>query len=394
MTYEQLNGAISIASNSPGVPTGYGVQTKLLVDRMKRHGIDVAALSNYGTEGQMSSYESPFGAVPVYPRGLTLYSGDVIKPYHERHLAGREINNFVMTLYDVWVYLESKELDDLPIVSWTPIDHITIPPKVNAWLLKENVYPLAMSPFGARLMDAQGIQNTYIPHAVDTSLYKPTELIEGVAVRDYLGLKDTDFVIGMVAANKANGQIHRKAFAENLLAFSIFKKSHPDAYLYIHTNPGKQHGGFGLPNLIKFFGIDMESVLFPDPERYHFGYTDEEMAALYSGMDVLLHASYGEGFGVPAIEAQACGTKVIASNWAASQDLVAEDGWLVDGQPFWDEAQLSFFQIPSVPSIVQALTNAYNAPRGRSDASLEFASQFDVETVWDKYWMPFLKGRL
>jgi glycosyltransferase involved in cell wall biosynthesis len=118
------------------------------------------------------------------------------------------------------------------------------------------------------------------------------------------------------------------------------------------------------------------------------------MAALYTGMDVLLHASYGEGFGVPAIEAQACGTKVIGSNWAASQDLVSEDGWLVDGQPFWDEPQLSFFQIPSVPSIVQALTNAYSSSRAESKTSIEFAKQFDVERVWKWYWMPFLRGRL
>lgn len=394
MTYEKLNGAISIASNSPGMPTGYGVQAKMLTDRLKRHSVDVSILSNYGVEGSMSTYKSPHGSVPVYPRGLTVYSGDVIKTYHERHLAGRDIANFILTLYDVWVYNDVPNLDDLEFVSWTPIDHISVPAKVQAWLAKPNVYPLAMSPFGQRSLEQLGIQSTYIPHAVDTKLYKPTHEIEGTPVKKYFGLKDSDFVVGMVAANKANGQIHRKAFAENLLAFSIFKKAHPDAYLYIHTNPGKEYGGFGLANLAKACGLDMDSILFPDPVRYQFGYTDEEMAALYTGMDVLLHTSYGEGFGVPAIEAQACGTKVIASNWAASQDLVAEDGWLVDGQPFWDEPQLSFFQIPSIPAIVQALTNAYKSSRAESKVSIEFAKQFDVERVWKWYWMPFLRGRL
>jgi hypothetical protein len=96
-----------------------------------------------------------------------------------------------------------------------------------------------MSPFGQRSLEKLGIESTYIPHAVDTKLYKPTHEIEGTPVKKYFGLKDSDFVVGMVAANKANGQIHRKAFAENLLAFSIFKKAHPDAYLYIHTDPGK-----------------------------------------------------------------------------------------------------------------------------------------------------------
>jgi glycosyltransferase involved in cell wall biosynthesis len=394
MTYEKLNGAISVASNTPGMPTGYGVQAKMLTDRLLRHNVDVAILSNYGLEGGMSTYKSKFGTADVYPRGLTLYSSDVMQPFHMKHLAGRDIPNFILTLYDVWVYLDNPQLTELDFVSWTPIDHISIPAKVEAWSRRPNVYPLAMSPFGQKAFEQLGIESTYIPHAVDTKVYKPTHEIDDTPVKKYFGLKESDFVVGMVAANKANGQIHRKAYAENLLAFSIFKKSHPDAFLYIHADPSKAWGGFGLANLAKACGIDMNSILFPDPDRYRFGYSDTEMAALYTGMDVLLHASYGEGFGVPAIEAQACGTKVIASNWAASQDMVADDGWLIEGQPFWDEAQLSFFQIPLIPSLIQGLENAYKSSRGDSKTAIEFASQFDVERVWKWYWMPFLRGRL
>ena len=394
MTYEKLNLALSLASNTPGMPTGYGVQAKMLTDRLLRHNVDVAILSNYGLEGGMSTYKSKFGTADVYPRGLTLYSSDVMQPFHMKHLAGRDIPNFVLTLYDVWVYLDNPQLTELDFVSWTPIDHISIPAKVEAWSRRPNVYPLAMSPFGQKAFEQLGIESTYIPHAVDTKVYKPTHEIDDTPVKKYFGLKESDFVVGMVAANKANGQIHRKAYAENLLAFSIFKQSHPDAFLYIHADPSKAWGGFGLANLAKACGIDMNSILFPDPDRYRFGYSDTEMAALYTGMDVLLHASYGEGFGVPAIEAQACGTKVIASNWAASQDMVADDGWLIEGQPFWDEAQLSFFQIPLIPSLIQGLENAYKSSRGDSKTAIEFASQFDVERVWKWYWMPFLRGRL
>jgi glycosyltransferase involved in cell wall biosynthesis len=107
-------------------------------------------------------------------------------------------------------------------------------------------------------------------------------------------------------------------------------------------------------------------------------------------MDVLLAPSYGEGFGVPTIEAQACGTPVIASGWAASQDLVSEDGWLIDGQPQWDSSQLAWWRIPSVPSIVQSLEMAYERGREKSEKSIEFAKQFDVETVWTNHWQPYL----
>jgi glycosyltransferase involved in cell wall biosynthesis len=251
-----------------------------------------------------------------------------------------------------------------------------------------------MSPFGQRQFEAIGVDSTYIPHAVDTSVYKPTDKIEGYDLKQYMGVGEDDFVVGMVSANKANGSIHRKAFAENLLAFAMFRQKHPNAYLYIHAEPSRVFGGFHLATLMKSVGLTEDAVLFPDPHNLRYGYSSEQMAGLYSAMDVLLHASYGEGFGVPAIEAQACGTRVIGSNWAATPDLLGEDSWLVDGQPFWDEAQSTFFQIPLIPSLVTALEQAYAAPRGVSTASVEFAKQFEVETVYGQYWKPFLKANL
>jgi glycosyltransferase involved in cell wall biosynthesis len=387
-------GAISIASNSPGSPTGYGVQGLLLAERLKRDGYDVAALSNFGLEGNISTLETKHGPIAHYPRGYTLYSGDVLDTHHKHFLAGREIPNAILTLYDAWVYLDVPALEELKFWSWTPVDHLSIPPKVAAWAKRPNVKTIAMSPFGQRQFKAIGVDSTYIPHAVDTSVYKPTDKIEGYDLKQYMGVGEDDFVVGMVSANKANGSIHRKAFAENLLAFAMFRQKHPNAYLYIHAEPSRVFGGFHLATLMKSVGLPEDAVLFPDPHNLRYGYSSEQMAGLYSAMDVLLHASYGEGFGVPAIEAQACGTRVIGSNWAATPELLGEDCWLVEGQPFWDEAQSSFFQIPLIPSLVMALEQAYAAPRGVSTASVEFAKQFEVETVYEQYWKPFLKENL
>jgi glycosyltransferase involved in cell wall biosynthesis len=387
-------GAISIASNSPGSPTGYGVQGLLLAERLKRDGYDVAALSNFGLEGNISTLETKHGPIAHYPRGYTLYSGDVLDTHHKHFLAGREIPNAILTLYDAWVYLDVPALEELKFWSWTPVDHLSVPPKVAAWAKRPNVKTIAMSPFGQKQFQAIGVDSTYIPHAVDTSVYKPTDNIDGYSLKQYMGVGEDDFIVGMVAANKANGSIHRKAYAENLLAFAMFRQKHPNAYLYIHAEPSRVFGGFHLATLMKSVGLTEDAVLFPDPHKLRYGYSSEEMAGLYSAMDVLLHASYGEGFGVPAIEAQACGTRVIGSNWAATPDLLGEDSWLVDGQPFWDEAQSTFFQIPLIPSLVAALEQAYAAPRGVSTASVEFAKQFEVETVYEQYWKPFLAENL
>jgi glycosyltransferase involved in cell wall biosynthesis len=150
-------------------------------------------------------------------------------------------------------------------------------------------------------------------------------------------------------------------------------------------------GGFDLPTLLQACGVPGDSIIFPEMNRLRAGYSQEDMAALYSAFDVLANPSYGEGFGVPVIEAQSCSTRVIASGWAATQDLVAEDGWLLQGYPFWDEPQKAWFQIPSVDSIVNALSEAFKADRGPSKVAREFASQFDAERVWKWGWLPFFR---
>jgi glycosyltransferase involved in cell wall biosynthesis len=387
---EKLKGSVSLYSNSPDQPTGYGQQARYLVDRLKRHGLDVAALSNYGLEGIKRELDTPYGKIPHFARGMDLYSNDTA-PVDHVAFAGSKPNqpNAMITLYDVWV-LTNPAFDKFPILAWTPLDHVTLPPRVETFLKKENVTPIAMAPHGVRQMEEKGIACRYAPHGIDTKVFKPTFEIAGQSVEEHMGTKDR-YVVGMVAANKSSGLVHRKAFSENLLAFSIFKKKHPDALLYLHTDPLAKGIGWNLLSLLQSLGIEKDDVAFPDTVSYKYGISQETLAGYYTGMDVMLATSYGEGFGIPSVEAQSCGTRIIGSNWAATADLVSEDSFLVSGQPQWDSGQDAWWQIPNVPSIVAALEEAYKLGKGRSQTAIDFASDFDVDKVWSKYWMPILR---
>ena len=392
--HEKLTGAVSLWSNSYGAPTGYGQQAKLLIDRLKRSGLDTAMLSNYGLEGSPSIINTPYGEVPHYPRGIELYSNDSAPIDHAAFIGQYpNKNNLLISLYDVWV-MQSPKYSDFKIASWVPLDHITIPPRVEKVLKKDNVHPIAMAPHGVRQLTNAGIECDYVPHAIDTKLYKPTQTIRGGDVNEYLGIKPDQFLVGMVAANKASGLVHRKAFSEAILAFSIFMQDHPDAVLYLHTDAIGAAGGWNLISLLTAAGITKDRVLFPDRTDYRYGLHPTDLAALYTRMDVLLAPSYGEGFGVPTMEALACGTRVIGSNWAATPDLLSEDSWLIDGQPSWDSGQDAWWQVPSVPSIVNALSEAYKSDRGTSMTAVKFAQDFDADVVWDRYWVPVLKKLL
>lgn len=384
-------GVVSVWSNSPYQPTGYGVQAGYLVDRLKRDNYAVSAISNFGLEGHNSTLQTPYGEIPHYARGFEPYSNDV-GPMNHVHWRSQHPNlkDILITLYDVWVLKGSAWGGIRTIASWTPLDHLTMPPMVENWLLKPNVTPIAMSPHGVRQMEERNLEHLYIPHAIDTSVMKPTYGIAGQDTREFMGFSKDDFVVGMVAANKASGLVHRKAFSENLLAFAKFRETHKDAKLYLHTDPLGAAGGWNLLKMLTALNISQEDVRFPNLADYRYGMGQEALAALMTGMDVMLAPSYGEGFGVPTMEAQACGTRVIGSDWAATSDLVADDGYLVAGQPLWDSGQSAWWQMPLVPSIVDALEQAYKAPRERSQVSIDFASQFDVETVWETHWKPAL----
>lgn len=57
---------------------------------------------------------------------------------------------------------------------------------------------------------------------------------------------------------------------------------------------------------------------------------EEDLPALLSGALALVIPSLYEGFGLPALEAMACGTPVVASNRASLPEVVGEAGLLVD----------------------------------------------------------------
>jgi len=381
-----------ITSNAPWASTGYGVQTAQFAVRARSDGHEIAIAANYGLEG----CNSEWAGFPVFPRGFDQYSNDVIPAQMHEWWTGStdpDLKPLLMTLYDCWVY-KGPQWSDWPIASWVPIDHAPAPPEVVNWCKRPNVLPIAMSRFGQAMLTNVGIESVYVPHALDADTFKPTPTLatadgELVTGRALMGVPEDAHVTMIAGANKGIYP-SRKNFPGMLLAWRIFASQNPDAWLYLHTERHGGMGGINFDHLLAACDIPLDRVRFVDQYAYRKPLSSEFLAACYTGADVFFHASKGEGFGVQAIEAQACGTPIITSDFTAMPELVG-DGWVVDGQPDWDPMQQSWWIDPSVPSMVEALKQSASRTYGEtSDRAVEFGRQFDADRVFVDYWRPAL----
>ena len=296
----------------------------------------------------------------------------------------------MISLMDIWV-MQGADIRSR-WCQWIPVDHDPIPPPV-AEVAKVAYHRIAMSKFAVKKINEAGLDCDYVPCGVETDVYKPTDMNEDE--RKMTGMTQDRFVVGMVAANK--GDPPRKAFWQNIDAFVELHKKHPDALLYIHSASGLPPRGEQI-NLIAYCAqkglVIGRDVIFPDQYNLLVGFPDQFMAKLYSAMDVHLLVSCGEGFGIPIIEAQSCGTPVIVGDWTSMGELCFS-GWKVDkkdSSPQWGALQSYMFQ-PHVGAILEKLEAAYQM-KGNQDyrkAARKGAMAYDVDKIFDKYWKPVIQ---
>ena len=83
----------------------------------------------------------------------------------------------------------------------------------------------------------------------------------------------------------------------------------------------------------------VEALRLSDHVHFLHDVPDADLVALYNGAAVLAMPSFYEGFGLPALEAMACGTPVVVADRASLPEVVGDAGLLVDPDEPDDIAQ-------------------------------------------------------
>ena len=356
----------------------------------------------YGIQSATSEWRGHL----MLPGGQDPYGSDIIAA-HVQH-AGRIQNpsapvEAVITLMDAWV-LDKGQIRmivdaGVPVCCWMPVDTAELSEADENFLRTTGAHPIAMSEHGRAALARRGIPCSYVPHGCDTNIFKPPE--NRLELRERLNLKGR-FTVIMAGSNK--DQI-RKSYGESLEAFRIFRERHPEAnaILLVHALRAAPTG-LNLQRMAERKKI-ADAISFSDQYSYSIGMISQaNLADLFGAGDVLLQPSYGEGFGVPAIEAMACGTPVILNDASAMTELCGS-GWKVRGQPFHNEHHGESWQVPFIDyrcpecghaeGIVAALEEAFAAWKNDEilayrERAREFALQYDADRVLREFWVPVL----
>lgn len=315
-------------------------------------------------------YDDQFGQTSL-PETLKQYQPDI-----------------VWTLGDPWMV---QHVDKMPgranfkWVSYVPIDRDILNVE---WLpsLKAADVLVLYSRFGQEVVERQlpRVKTEMIYHGVDTDQFRPIDQAEARAASQ---VDPSTFVVGFVGRNQIRKRIPRlvnafkawncktyiekhnvgKFEAEEFCAdvqkwrcdkceFFKQKREHFNSALYLHTTQGytdQNDGlwvGWHLNEYADRYKLNENPfqkpsrVFVPDPRimKTLQGVSDEALNTVYNTMNVHVLPTCREGFGLPILEAMACGIPSIVTKYSSVVELCADGRGLYaepicfDDEPFWD----------------------------------------------------------
>ena len=309
----------------PLSPSGVGSQTKYVCEALLRSGkfqiisLGGAIKHHDYRPVRVDEFKEDWVVIPVDNYGTK----EMI-----RSLLRNEKPDMVWIMTDPrfwgWLWEMENEIRPLcPIVYYHVWDNYPVPMFNRKFYLSNDVVA-SISKLTHDIVGkaAPEVERVYIPHAVDTNIFKPITSEQKTFLREN-NLPKEDQNKFIFFWNNRNAR--RKQSGTLIWWFKEWldkENMHEKAQLIMHTDPRDPHGQ-DLEHLIEHLNLNDHRQVLLSTKKV----TPEDLAAMYGLVDCTINISDAEGFGLATLESLSCATPIIANMTGGLQDqMVNDDG--------------------------------------------------------------------
>lgn len=358
-------------SDHPLAPSGVGTQTKYFIESLLKTGrYEVMSLGgaikheNYNAV-RTDEWKELWTIVPV-----DSYGDPAIIRSALRDVKPDMIWFMTDPRFWVWLWQLEHEIRPLcPMVYYHVWDNYPYPMYNKKWY-KSNDVVCTISKVTDDIVKtvAPDVESYYIPHAVDTDVFKKINQMEVINNKiQTLGSEAKDKFV--FVWNNRNAR--RKQSGSLLFWFKEFldKVGNDEACLIMHTEPTDPNGQ-DLREILKYLELVDGQVLLSTQK-----YPPEHLAMMYNIADCTINVSDAEGFGLATLESLACQTPIIATMTGGLQEQITNgEEWFGIGLEPASKAIIGSQEIPWIyedrlngDDVVDAMLKIYNMSKEERD---------------------------
>lgn len=343
--------------------TGYSTYGLEVLRRLHATGkYELAELAAYGDARDPRSAGVPWAFFPVMPRDQRedeVYRSNPVNQFgewrfEEACLAFKP--DVVMDIRDWWMFEFQERSPFRRRYHWSIMPTVDAAPQDEQWVSTfmnaDSVF--TYTDWGLETLRQQSQGRIRLcgvaPPGADTESLKP--VADRRAHREAMGVDPDCLIVGTVMRNQK-----RKLYPDLVKAFALFLRDAPPeiakkTYLYLHTS--WPDVGWDIPRLVTEAGVGHRCVFtyfckacghsfpsfFSDAKTVcrrcsaptagfpnsHSGVSRGVLGDVLNLFDVYVQYANSEGFGMPQVEAAACGVPVMAVDYSAMSDVVRKLG--------------------------------------------------------------------
>jgi glycosyltransferase involved in cell wall biosynthesis len=203
-----------------------------------------------------------------------------------------------------------------PVIGWIGVDGVNN----DGEALNGLDHVVTWTQFGAEDLRKGGYAGpiSVVPLGVDLATYYPVDKTEARATV-LPNLPEGAFVVGTVARNQRRKRIDLivETFARWIEAGG---ENTENAILYLHLSGAREGYGYDIGALVRHWGLRGRVMVSNGQEL-----PEATLCYLYSCFDVYINLSEAEGWGLPAMEAAACGVPIIVPEWGGIAEWAPDE---------------------------------------------------------------------